>query len=472
MTASTNAIDLNKDSIVKLFFYYFIPSLCAMLAMSTYSTIDGIFVGNKIGEDGLSAITICWPIFPAFIAYELLFGFGGAAIVSYFLGKNQAKRARLVFSSIFYFVALSSLVIGSVSFFFAESVLDFLIGGKNISYELYALALEYIKIIFLGVPFLILHPLSDIFVINDKRPLLGMTAMIVGSASNIVLNYILLFECNMGIGGSALATILAHLIGFVMLLSHFLRKKGALFFITRFSFPAIISSAKSGLPESISEISASIVMMLFNITLLEISGKYGVTIYGIIMYCGVVFFTILLSVSQALQPIASFNYGAGNFKRLKQSLSFALVVVLIIGFCVYGLFFCFDHYLVALFLNNHDVQADTSLIQDTIRAMSIYYLGYILLGINIACAVFLQSVQRTLSSFIITVCYTIVFLVLILPPLSARYGLEGAWISYPIAQVLAFIVAICVLAYEIKFGIFSGNLPSGKILWKRKKNRV
>ena len=92
--AKSQAIDLKTDSIPKLFFYYFVPALLAMLALSTYSTVDGIFVGNKVGENGLAAIGICWPIFPAFIAYELLFGFGGAAIVGYFLGQLLPKKTK------------------------------------------------------------------------------------------------------------------------------------------------------------------------------------------------------------------------------------------------------------------------------------------------------------------------------------------------------------------------------------------
>ena len=481
-SAHTAKIDLKTDSIPKLFFYYFIPALLAMLALSTYSTIDGIFVGKKVGENGLAAIGICWPIFPAFIAYELLFGFGGAAIVGYFLGKDHAYRARLVFCSIFYFVAISSVFIGIVGFCFADFIITALTANKPISSEIKDFALAYIKVIFLGTPMLILHPLCDIFVINDKRPILASIAMIVGSASNIVLNYVFLFVCDMGIEGSALATVSAHLIGFVVLFSHFISHKGKLFFIPRFSIASIISSAKSGIPESIAEVSAAAVMLLFNVTLLQIAGDDGVKIYSIMMYCGIVFFTILLSVSQALQPIASFNYGAGNFARLKIAFLFSLAMVVAIGVGIYALFYGFDRYLVELFLQKEDstlVQsslvnsalAHSSLAERTIEAMSVYYIGYVIFGINIVCAIFLQSVQRTVSSFIITICYTILFLAILLPPLSHAYGIDGAWASYPLSQVCAFVVAFGVMCYEWRYGIFSGEIPSGATLWKRRKHR-
>ncbi len=463
-------MDLKKDSIIKLFFYYFIPALCAMLALSTYSTIDGIFVGKKIGENGLAAIGICWPIFPTFIAFELLFGFGGAAIISYFLGKNATHRARLVFSSIFYFVAVSSVIIGIVGFVFADEIMDLLIkneANENIQ-EIKSLALAYLKVIFLGAPFFILHPLSDIFVVNDKRPILATFSMIVGSGSNIILNYIFLFKLDMGIQGSALASLLAHFIGFVILFVHFISKSGKLYFVWRFSLPAIISSAKTGIPESTSEISAAIVMLLFNAILLSIAGEKGVQIYSIMMYCGIVFFTILLSVTQALQPLASFNYGAGDFRRLKLIFLFSLCVVIIVGIGMYGLFYTLDSSLVSLFLQ--DANSSKELLNSATQAMAIYYLGYIILGINMVCAIFLQSVQRTASSFIITICYTILFLAVILPFMSYRYGINGAWIAYPLSQICALFVALCVMAYEVKFGIFSGQVPSGKILWRKKRN--
>lgn len=179
-------VDMRKDSIYKLFFYFFVPNLCAMLALSTYSTIDGIFVGKKLGENALAAIGLCWPIFPALIAFELLFGLGAASIASYFLGKGQDNRARLMFSSVFYFATLSSVIIGVILFFYVEEV-ALALGANDL---VLPYVVEYLQVVFLSAVIMVLHPLLDVFVINDKRPILAMMAMIIGSVSNIVLNYI------------------------------------------------------------------------------------------------------------------------------------------------------------------------------------------------------------------------------------------------------------------------------------------
>ncbi|PAF43609.1 MATE family efflux transporter [Helicobacter sp. 11S02596-1] len=458
-------IDLRNDPIKKLFFYYFIPSLCAMIALSTYSMVDGIFVGKKLGEEALGAISICWPVFPVMIAYELLFSLGAASIVSYFLGKNEVHRARLIFSSVFYFVALSTLVAGVILYLFVDEI-AFLLGSSE---TLKPLVVAYLEVIFMGSVFMVLHPLSDVFAINDRQPILAMVAMIVGAGANIILNYLFLFVFEMGIYGSALATIMGHTIGFLVLLWHFLLKRGKLYFIRRFSLRAVISSAKSGVPQAVSELSAGVVMLLFNTTIMGIAGERGVSIYGIIMYSGIIFFTILLSIAQGIQPIASFSYGAGNLERVKNIFLFGVSVSIGVGIFIYLIFYGFDGHLVRLFLQDDIASRDPYLLGDTIGAMNVYYIGYILLGVNIVCAIFFQSVQRTASSFIITISYTLVFLVILLPIMSKEYGMSGIWLTYPISQFLAFLVVIGVILYEVKSGIFSRNFIAGNKLWKKKK---
>lgn len=448
------SIDLRNDSIKKLFFYYFIPYLCSMIALSTYSTVDGIFVGKKLGETALAAVGICWPIFIFLIAYELLFGLGGASIISYFLGKNQDHKARLIFSSVFYFIVISMIIIGVVLYGFTSEIALFL----RSSITLKPLVVEYLEVIFLGSIFIVLHSLLDVFAINDRQPILAMLAMAIGSFMNIILNYLFLFVFEMGIFGAALATIVGHAIGFLVLLQHFLFKRGKLYFIGHFSARAVVISARNGVPVFLAELSAAVVIILFNATIIGIAGERGVTIYGIIMYSGVIFFTILFSISQGIQPIASFNYGAGNVERLKSIFVFGLSACIGVGIFVYLIFYILDEYIVRLFLQSNIATRDPYILSDAANAMIVYYLGYILLGINTLCGVFFQSVQRVRSSFIITICYTLVFLIILLPILSRYYGITGVWATYPFSQLLAFIVTIVVVIYEVRVGIFSRKL--------------
>ncbi len=442
-------IDLHKDSIRKLFFYYFIPLAFSMISLSTYSMIDGMFVGKKLGKEAIAAVNIAWPIFPGLIAYELLFGFGAASIVGYFLGQNKTHRARLVFSSVFYFVALSAFILSMALLPFSENIARFF--GSNDA--LLSMSKRYIEIILMGAVFMVLHPLADVFVVNDKRPILAMVAMLIGSLANIFFNYLFIFVLEVGVQGSAIATVIGHAIGVLVLMQHFWRKKGQLYFIKRFSLSSIISSAKSGVPQSTAEFSASIMILLFNTAIMHTAGERFVSMYGIVMYNAIIFFTTLFAISQGIQPIASFSYGARSLKRVKEVFVFGLKVAFCIGIVFYGAYYFLDEFLIKLYLQPSE--QDPLFMQETKRAMNIYYVGYVFLGMNLLCAVFFQSIQRTKSSFIITLSHTLGFMVILLPILSHFYGVNGIWVTYPIAQFLAFLVALGVTYYEIKKGVFT-----------------
>ncbi len=446
-------IDLKTTAIPRLFFTYFLPSLVAMLALSTYSTVDGIFVGKKLGENALAAIGIAWPIFPILIAFELLFSVGAAAMSSYFLGKGKAFRARIIFSSVFYFVLITSLIGGITLYYFSDTIALYL----GASETLLPLVQDYTEIIYLGTFIIILHPMLDIFVINDKQPILAMVAMIIGSLMNIVLNYLFLFVLELGIHASALATILGHGIGMCILLQHFLRKKGDLYLIKAFDIYAILMATKNGIPQSSSEISMSVMMLIFNHTIVAIAGDRGLAIYSVLMYVGIIPFTILLSMAQGVQPIASFNYGAKLLGRVKGIFHFGLGFSFLGGIALYATFYALAPLIIPLFLQDDIALRDSSLVSDIKSAMNIYFLGYILLGVNIVSAIFFQSIQRTTSSFIITFSYTLLFAlgwVLILPNWS---GFDGVIISYPLGILCATFVSLVIIFYEQKRGILSLN---------------
>lgn len=438
-------IDLKRTPIPRLFFTYFIPALFTMLALSTYSTIDGIFVGQKMGSDALAAIVIVWPVFPIIIAFELLLSFGGSTLAAFYIGRDKARLARVVFSSIFYFAFLSALCCSVIGYIYAEKIVQLL--GASITLEHYAT--QYLEVISLGLIFIILHPLVDTFVVNDRRPVLATVSMLVGAVSNIILNYYFIFVFEWGVAGSAWATILAHCIGFFMILQHFLRKKGDLYFAKAFSFKYILTAIKTGVPQSSAELSAAIAMFLFNVFLMKISGERGVAIYGIVLYSGIAYYSVLLSISQGMQPIVSYSFGARLFDRIKQVYRFCFVMVFLVSVAIYMVFYFFGHWLVVWFLNTEQLK-DPSFLEEVIVAMRIYYIGFIFLGINILSAIFFQSLRRIKSSLIITLCYSVVFLGILIPIMSDKYGQIGIWASNPIAQFLAFLVVIPILYYQNK----------------------
>ncbi len=418
------AIDLKHTPIPRLFFTYFIPSLFTMLALSTYSVVDGILIGRKLGSNGLAAIGITWPLFPLMIAIELLFSFGGATLSSFFLGRAKPHRARVIFSSVFYSVVILSVILSIWCYVNVKNIALWL--GANA--VLYDYVVDYLRIIFIGMGFILLHPLVDTFVVNDRRPVLASISMIVAAASNIILNYYFIFILDWGVKGSALATILAHMIGFAIIFWHFLQRRGDLYFVRIYSLKEVFRAMKAGIPQCSAEVSAALMMFLFNLYLMDVAGERGVAIYSIMMYSGIFVFTLLFSISQGLQPIASFSHGAGLKDRTRAIFRFTFFIALGVGVALYVLINLFAQNLIHLFLD----AGDEALVLDVMRAIRIYFIGYIFLGVNMLSAIYLLSIHRTLSSFIVTLFYTIIFIVILLPLLSRLFGINGIWASYPL----------------------------------------
>lgn len=449
-------IDLENDSIFSLFRRYFFPMLVAMLTMASYSTVDGIFISKKLGDEAMSAIAVVWSIFPFNLAIALLFSLGGSSLIGFYLAKKRNHLARVIFSSIIYLVFPLSVTIGIVFYFNTHLVVGMMVNGvgPHIQY----LSEEYMKGIFIGLFALFLHPILDMFVVNDKRPNLAMVAMIVGAVVNVVFNYLFLFILEIGIVGSAYATILGHFIGALILFRHYLSKRGDLYFVKAFSFTFILRSMKFGSPYAVSELGSAFTMLLYAKNLKFVEGDAALSIYSALNYAGFIYFTIILALAESLQPMVSFNFGLRNFKRLKQILRFYIVSMLIVSVFLYIIFFILRRDISLFFLQNAQLQ------NSSVSAMAVYYIAFIFMGFNMLFSLYFQSMQRFISSFLITIGYTILFISIFLYPLSIKFGVFGSWISYPISQLCALIVSICTLFYEFRFGIFSKRSKYAKCI--------
>lgn len=418
-----------------------------MLSMSTHVIVDGFFVSHALGQDAVAALGITWPVFQVLIACELLFSIGGASLISYRLGRGEGYEARKIFSSILYFMFFFGIVMSVILFTWTEEITRFL--GANEQIE--GLAADYLEVIFFGTFLIFLHPILDMFAVNDKRPILAMISMIIASLGNVVFNYLFLFVFDFGIQASAMATILGNTLAILVLLWHFLSKRGDLFFIWVFDFKSVLNSAKNGIPASVSELSAGIVMFLYNITLMREMGERGVVIYTVTMYGGIIFFTILISIAQGIQPISSFNYGANQIKRVKEVYRFGLIFSLLVSSVLYCFFYFFGGVFAKAFLDSKRVLlSDTALIGDIAFVIKVWFIAYFAMGINMVSSIFLQSIQRPWGALLITLCYTIILTPILLPLLNGWFGEIGIWSAYPLSSVLTIFVVIAVLFYEFK----------------------
>lgn len=467
MSHTKGSLDLANDKIPKLFLNYFIPMLLTMLAMASYATVDGIFVNKKLGDDAMKAIVAVWPIFPITMACSLMFSFGGASLIGYYLAKNKKNIARIVFSSVFYVLLFLSLIIGGLCHFYADFIVNFFV--KGLTHEVHNMAVDYLRGICVGMFGIVLHPVLDICVVNDKRPRFAMFAMFLGAVLNIILNYIFLFVWEFGIIGSAYATTLGHIIGSAVLLWHYIEskhriillsfwkpslaekvrhfiieKKGDLHFVPIFRLSFVMRAIKYGSPYAASEASVGVVMWLYNQIIKDIGGENALAIYSAILYAGFIFFTLLMALAESIQPLSSFNYGMRKFGRLRQILRFYFYIASGLSCTIYLLFFIGDNIVVSLYLKDFTLRLQGA------WALKIYFIGYLFLGYNLLIAFYLQSLQQAFAAFIVTLSYTLAFIVILLPIFTHYYGLSGAWISYPVSQFCALCVSLVVLCHVVK----------------------
>ncbi|HCZ19191.1 MATE family efflux transporter [Wolinella succinogenes] len=437
-----SSIDLSRDSIPKLFFSYFFPALFGLFILSTYVFFDGIFVGRGVGPLGLAAVNLCVPLFYLFMSLEVLFGFGGSALASMALGRGDDEEAREIFSSVALFMLFLSSLLALGLFAYRDSLALWLGAGE----KLLPYVKEYLGVIVLAAPIMMVQPLLEAFVRNDRAPYLAMSSMVVGSLSNIVLNYLFIFIFSWGLFGAALATVLGHLIGLLILGGHFYLKRGNIYFSSlRLRFSYVFRAFANGVAPALSEAAAGIVVVLFNLKLMEISKEEGVAIFGAVSYIGVMAVTALVAASQGLQPIASFNHGAGFYDRVRAVFRFSFGITLVLGFVLYALSWSFAPFLAELFF-----PLDAPLAKESAEAMRIYYAGYLFLGLNILSAVFFQSIGRSLVSFVISLSYNFVFILFWLELLPRFFGLQGIWLSYPLAMISGFLLVLWVIARERK----------------------
>lgn len=442
MSLKQDKLDLKNASIGRLFLSYCIPSLIGMLVLSTYVVVDGIFVGHGIGELGLAAIGLSVPIFTFFTGVELLFGIGGAALVSMALGAKKILKANIIFNSVVFVTIIFGLILGIVLYIFREN-LAIALGANE---TLRPFLLEYLNVIVLGGVVIMTQSILCSFARNDKSPNIVMLSFIAGSVCNIILNYIFIFIFKWGMFGAGLSTILGHLLGLFIILKHFICKDGKLYFMLVFSMSAFKKSLISGISPSLSEFAFGIIILFMNVLLSSLGSTQGIAILSIMLYISSVCFSCILALSHGLQPIVSYNFGAHLKSRVRQSFNLAIKSALIFGIIIYVVIFFFTPQIARIFLREDDL----SLLDDLIFAAKIYFLGYLFVGFNIITSAFLQAIGRVKGSIIVSLSHNLIFMLVFLPIVSHFWGVNGVWASYPIALFCAFIVSNAVLKYEFR----------------------
>ncbi|MGL4571138.1 MAG: MATE family efflux transporter [Clostridium sp.] len=435
-------LNLLEADIGSLIIKYMVPSVLGMMGTSLCIFLDTMFIGQGIGNDGLAALNIVLPVYSLFNSIGLLFGVGGATLLAISIGRRRHNDINVIFSTSMLMVIIIGIISSIIGVIFTEEIC-ILLGASD---SLLPLAVSYGRVLLSGsIVFMFINALN-VFVRNDGEPKLSMWTVIITNIINVVLDYIFIFPLQMGMMGAALATTLGQFGGIAVLMSHFIRKRNNISFkIKEVSFKFIKRILKSGLPSFILEISAGVVIFMFNIKLSSISGDVAVSAYSIISNVALIFVAIFNGVSQGLQPILGVNYGARKLKRTYSIYKIGMMISGILGclFLLIGIFA--PNILVSIFSSSKD-----ELLDITVNGIRIYFIAFVPMGLNILNIGFMQSIEMSKASITLSIVRGLVLIVLLVNILSALFGLNGVWMTIPVVEAITLIISTFIIRRMIK----------------------
>lgn len=430
-------MNLLQDSVYKLYFKYFFPTMCAALSTSIYVLFDTIFIGQGVGSTGLTALNIVLPIYSIYFGTGLLIGIGGSTLMSIEKGRKREDKAQKIFTLSFILGLFLSLIYTVIGFVFLDEIAIILGATK----EVLALVKEYMIVVVGGtIPF-VMGSIVAPFIRADKAPKRAMFAVIFSGFLNIILDYIFVFPLNMGMKGAAIATVFSYTISFLILLTHLLSKNNTLSFKKDFyKLSYVFRIIKCGLPSLFIEVSLGFVIFIFNIQILKLIGDDGVTAYSIISNIGIIAVALFNGISQTIQPLVSINIGANLKDRALKLRNLGLSTALLIGVVFFILCILFPDQIVRIF-----VKPSEKVLSIAINSIRIYSIAFIIMGINMVTGAYFQSVELAKESFIIAFSRGLLFVSICVFILPIFFGINGVWLSVPIGEILTLIVVIILL---------------------------
>lgn len=423
------------QNITKTFFKYVSANILGMIGLSCYILADTFFIARGVGANGLTALNLAIPIYSFMNGLGLMIGMGGATRYSISRGNADSDVQKQIFTQALCFTLFWSSIFLILGITAARSI-SILLGANA---ETLQLTTEYIRIILIFTPFFMCNNLLICFVRNDGSPQLSMMAMLTGSFSNIIMDYILVFPFGLGMKGAALATAASPVLSILVLSIHFIKKNNQ-FYLCRIrpSLKRILDICALGSSSLIVEVSSGIVMLIFNLLILNISGNIGVAAYGVIANIALVLTSMYTGISQGVQPVISQCFGRREHKQIRQVLRYAFTTSVVLAVLSYLVAFIRSQPIVAAF--NKDSDPILNAIAE--NGMHIYFTAFLFIGINIITATFLSSTDHPKEAFILSIFRGFVLVIPMAFLLSFLFGINGIWLTLPITEFIVTIPAI------------------------------
>ncbi|WP_105615742.1 MATE family efflux transporter [Vallitalea okinawensis] len=430
-------LDLGNDSIVKIFFQYAIPSIIGMVVLSLYVIVDGIFVGQYVGHLGLAAVNMAMPFITFVGSITGMIAIGGNVVATIHAGKGDMKKASQIFSFTVSLAAAVSILSTVLGLIFIDPLINLLGANETLA----PLVKEYLYVMLFGLIFSQGPMLFDVFIRTDGRPNYSMVVAISSSLLNILLDFVLIGIIGLGLKGAAIATVTSSLLATTLLIGHFLSKKARLKF-TLFKpeievFRKIIFNGSS---EFLTQVSTSVTTLLFNIVIMKALGEMGVSAMSIVLYINTIVIMVIFGLTQSLQPIVSYNLGAGNYKRVHKTLRVAIITAEGISITAFFWMFFKSEPIINIF-----AKENKELIDMTVYMTKLFITSYFLMGFNIIVSSFFTAIEEAVKSAILSLSRSLLFVVIGIYMLPIFIGEAGIFLSITFAELLTLGISIYYL---------------------------
>ena len=420
-----------------------VPSILMMIFTSIYGVVDGFFVSNFVGKIPFAAVNFIMPFLMILSAFGFMIGTGGTAVVSKAMGEGRGEDAKRYFSFLVCFVVMGGVMLAVLGIAFLPQICR-LLGAEG---ELLHYCVLYGRIILAALPAYMLQTMFQSFLITAERPKLGLAVTVAAGLANMVLDFLLVYVFSLGIVGAAIATAVSQAVGGLVPLAYFFGRRGRVLHFTQFGFygNVLLKTCTNGSSELMSNISMSLVGILYNNRLLALAGEDGVAAYGVVMYVNFIFIAIFIGYSIGVAPVIGYHYGAENRDELKSLLRKSTVLVGLGGLLLTLIGVAFASPMARLF-----VGYEIGLLDMTVRGLVISSLSFLFCGIGIFGSSFFTALGDGVTSAIISFCRTLIFQVGAILLLAALFALDGIWFSIVIAEIFATMVTAAFLVTKKK----------------------
>lgn len=431
-------ISLSDHFNVKKLLRFTLPSIIMMIVSSIYGVVDGFFVSNFVGKTPFAAVNFIMPFLMILGTVGFMFGTGGSALVAKTFGEGDKERANRIFSLLIYVSMILGVTIAALGIAFIRPVAHML-GARG---EMLENCIIYSRVVLVGLPAFILQMEFQSFFVTAEKPSLGLYVTVGAGVTNMVLDFLFVGVFSFGLVGAAAATAISQMVGGFLPLLYFARKNTSILKLgkTHFDGKALLKTCTNGSSEFMSNISMSLVGMLYNIQLLSYAGEDGVAAYGVLMYVSMIFCGVFIGYSIGSAPIIGFHYGAGNHGELKGLLKRSVGIIAVLSVLMVGLSFLLSSPLSSLF-----VGYDEELLEITKHGFNIFSLSFLFMGMAIFGSGFFTALNDGLTSAAISFLRTLVFQIAAVLIFPLLWGIDGIWWSIVAAELAAVAVFVIFL---------------------------